>query len=165
MSHLKALPLVAIVLTLLACSALPALATPTPTAKPKPTPHPALAQNLKKWQAQNITHYRFSLDVRCFCAFTGQLPLTVEVRDGQVVSETDKTGQPVAAQFKEVFAKYDSIEKLFALLDAAQNGGADLVTIEYDPQYGYPQTAYIDYMANVADDENRFTVSSFEVLK
>jgi len=165
MSRLKALPLVAIVLALLACSALPALATPTPTAKPTSTPDPALAQNLQKWQAQSITHYRFSLDVRCFCAFTGQMPLSIEVKDGQVVSETDKTGQSVAAPFKQAFDKYDSIEKLFTLLDAAQNGGADLVTIEFDPQYGYPQTAYIDYMANVSDDENRFTISSFEVLK
>ena len=163
MSRLKYLILLAALLGLLACSALPALALPTAT-HPVPTADAALAQNHLKWHNLNVTHYRFDLDVRCFCAFTGQMPLTIEVRDGQVVSETDKTGQPVAPQFKDAFGKYDTIEKLFALLDAAKNGGADLVEITYDPQYDFPQSAYIDYMANAADDENRLTITHFEAL-
>ena len=164
MPCLKRLILIIALPALMACSALPALAIPT-SIHPTPTADPVLAQNGQKWESRHITHYRFSLDVRCFCAFTGQLPLSIEVKDGQVISETDKSGQPVASQFKGAFAKYDSIEKLFDLLDAAQHGGADLVSITYDPQYGYPQTAYIDYRINVSDDENRFTVSDFEVLK
>jgi hypothetical protein len=164
MTRLKPLALLTALLGLLACSALPALAIPTATLPP-PTTDATLAHNHLKWQSQHITHYRFSLDVRCFCGFTGQMPLTIEVRDGQLVSETDKTGQPVGAQFKDAFDKYDTIEKLFALLDAAKNGGADRVDIAYDPQYGFPQSAYIDYMANATDDENSLTVTHFEILK
>ena len=38
-----------------------------------------------------------TLGIGCFCPFYDRMPLTVEVRDGRVVSVVDSQGQPVAA--------------------------------------------------------------------
>ena len=43
-------------------------------------------QNLALWQKQNINHYRFQLSILCFCPYAGQMPLTIEVSDGQAIS-------------------------------------------------------------------------------
>lgn len=92
------------------------------------------------------------------------MPLSVEVRDGQVVAMVDQQGQPVT-EFQDSFLPYASIDKLFDTLEKAQNGGADKVTVEYDSQRGYPSSIYIDYIEQAADDEMSFTVSGLEVLQ
>jgi len=148
MSTLKRLTLILILTALTACSA---------------TPSSTLAGNRQKWESQNITHYRFNLAISCFCAFSDKMPLTIEIQDGQVVSMVDNQGQPVT-DFKETFDQYNSIEKLFATLDSAENGGADKVTVTYNAEFGYPESVYIDYIEMAADDEIGFTVSEFESL-
>ncbi len=153
MSTLKRLTLILILTALTACSA---------------TPASALAGNRQKWEAKNITHYRFNLAIGCFCPFSDIMPLSIEIQDGQVVSMVDNQGQPVT-DFKETFDRYNSIEKLFATLDAAENataenGGADKVTVTYNAEFGYPESVYIDYIEMATDDEIGFTVSEFESL-
>jgi Family of unknown function (DUF6174) len=154
MPTLKRLTIFVLLIALTACSA---ALVPTPAGSP-------LAENRQKWEAQHITHYRFSLSVGCFCAFRDKMPLTIEVQDGQVVSMVDKDSQAVT-DFKDTFAQYDSIENLFNALDSAQNGGAEKVTAEYNPDHGYPQSIFIDGSTQVADDEMNLSVSSFEILK
>lgn len=159
------------IVVLTACSVAP---TATPTAAPTPTntigasatpaPTTFLAANREKWESQHITHYRFELHVSCFCAFRDQMPLTIEVKDGKVVSMIDSKGQPVT-QFGELFDTYNTIDKLFAKLDAALNGEADSTTVEYDSAKGFPTSIYIDYIQEAADDEIGFTVSNLTALE
>ncbi len=165
MSTLKHFTLIVTILILTACSVTPATPTVTPQ-PPTPTVDAALAtlaQNQQKWDALKITHYSMKLNVSCFCAFRSQMPLSVEVNDGRVVSMLDSNGQSVA-QFADTFDTYNTIEKLFSKLNDALNGGADKTTVEYDTDKGYPQSIYIDYIEKAADDEIGFTVSDFKVL-
>jgi hypothetical protein len=154
MSTLKRLTIFVFLIVLTACSAAP-MATPTPLSP--------LVENRQKWESQNINHYRFTLSIICFCAFSDKMPLTIEVKDGQVVSMVDNQGQPVT-DFKDTFDQYSSIEKLFELLDLAMNGGADKVTVTYHATYGYPEAVDIDYVEEAIDDEISFTISNLEVL-
>lgn len=149
MFTLKRFTLILIIAMLTACSAAPK------------TP---LAANREKWDAQHITHYRFDLAVSCFCAFRDRMPLTIEVKDGKVVSMVDSQGQPVT-EFGDTFDSYNTIDKLFAKLDAALNGGADKTTVEYDPEKGYPQSIFIDYIEKAMDDEIGFTVTNLTVVE
>lgn len=126
-------------------------------------PKTPLAANREKWAAQGITHYSFNLIVGCFCAFRSQMPLAIEVNDGKVVSIVDNAGQPVD-QFADVFDKYNTIEKLFNATEAAQNGGAEKTTVEYNAEKGYPESVYIDYIEQAVDDEISLTVSNFTAL-
>jgi len=52
-----------------------------------------LSRNQSKWQDANITHYRFDVSVGCFCLFRSQMPMTVEVQNGEIVSMIDVNGE------------------------------------------------------------------------
>jgi len=125
-----------------------------------------LSRNQSKWQDANVTHYRFQLSVGCFCLFRSQMPLTVEVKDGEVVSMIDVNGEafPMDDPMSELVMKHATIDRLFSELgtDAVQD--ADNLTMSFDPTYGFPVEVAIDYIELAADDELYLSVSAFEPL-
>jgi len=125
-----------------------------------------LSRNQQKWQDANITHYRFELSIGCFCAFRDQMPLTVEVRDEQIVHMATVDGTLVldTDQNYEFYAPHATIDLLFAEIEAAVKEGADSVTVTYDPTYGFPTEIAIDYSQEIADEEMYYSISGFEAL-
>lgn len=126
-----------------------------------------LSRNQQLWDEANISHYQFSLTLSCFCAFRDQMPLTIEVNDGAVVSMTDANGVAISANDPnyEFFVQYASIDNIFLKLnEATSNPEAGDVTVTYAPGIGYPMEAYIDFIALAVDDEMGLTVSEFEQL-
>ena len=125
-----------------------------------------LSRNQSKWQDANITHYRFQLSVGCFCLFRSQMPMTVEVKDGEVVSMVDVNGEafPLDDPMSEFVLKYATIDRIFSELDSDSVREADKLTVSYDPTYGFPAEVAIDYIELAADDELYLTVSAFEPL-
>lgn len=124
----------------------------------------ALQSSREKWDSQSISHYRFNLFIGCFCPYADIMPLTVEVKDGQVVSLTDVNGQPIREEFRANFEEAATVERLFAIVESAASGGADEVKVEYDAAYGFPASISIDYIKEAVDDEIGYQVSNFEVL-
>ena len=126
-----------------------------------------LDNNRQTWQDSGITHYRFALNIGCFCAFRDQMPITVEVQNGEVVSMTypDGTLIPKTDPNYETFSKHATIDRIFSELEAGLAGDADEVTVKYDSAHGFPSDIYFDYIKAAADDELSLTVSEFEVLK
>lgn len=120
-------------------------------------------RNYEKWQMANISHYRFSLGVSCFCAFTQKMPLSIEVKDGQVVSMTYNDGSAVPDSEREFFARYETINALFDYTKGAM-ADADEIHIQYDSTYGFPSSVQIDFIKNAMDDELSLYVQSFERL-
>lgn len=145
------LTLLAIVLT--ACAAAPASGSQT-----------EIGQNRYKWQNASISNYRYNLFISCFCVFTENMPLTIEVQDGKVVSMEYQNGKEIDPSLLELFGKYQTIDLIFDELEAGLNGGADSVTVKYDPNYGFPTEATIDAVQNATDDELYLTISNFEAL-
>lgn len=121
-------------------------------------------QNKEKWLDANISHYRYHVTLSCFCAFNEDMPLIIEVQDGEVVSMELQSGKEIDPNLLELFNKYATIDRIFAELEADLNGAADKVTIEYDATYGFPTKADIDFIENAIDDELYLTVSNFEAL-
>ncbi|HJS18427.1 MAG TPA: DUF6174 domain-containing protein [Anaerolineales bacterium] len=117
-----------------------------------------------KWQEADISHYSFELTYSCFCAFTSDMPLIIEVQDGEIVSMEYKNGNEIDPASYELFEKYATINRIFAELEMALNGGADSVTVTYDETYGYPTQVNIDFDQQVADEEIYLTISNLEVL-
>ena len=122
------------------------------------------SRNQKKWQDAGITHYRFNLFVGCFCAFTENMPLVIEVKDGEIVSMEYQTGNPLDDGSREYFSSFATIDRLFAELEGVLHGEADKVIVTYDPAYGFPVELNLDFIEEVADDELYLTVSGFEAL-
>jgi uncharacterized protein DUF6174 len=119
-------------------------------------------QNLGLWEKQEISHYRYQLSILCFCPFAGQMPLTIEVSDGNAISVTTADGSepgPNSLSYEQV----DTIDKLFATLAKAE-AEADDVQVTYDPTYGFPTTIAIDNIKDAIDDEISYEVTNFEAL-
>ena len=133
-------------------------------------PKSEVEQARDKWQAANISHYRFNLFISCFCVFTENMPLIIEVKDGQVVSMEYKTGNEIDPQLLELFERYVTIDKLFDgiekgfAIEGTDQGAADKVTVEYDATYGFPTKIDIDFIEEATDDELYLTISDFEAL-
>ncbi|MEW6288040.1 MAG: DUF6174 domain-containing protein [Chloroflexota bacterium] len=126
-----------------------------------------LSRNQAKWQEAGVTHYRFQLSVTCFCLFRSQMPLTVEVKDGEIVSMTDVNGEafPVDDPMSDLVMKHATIERIFSELGSDSVQAADRLTIDFDPTYGFPSEVAIDYIELAADDELYLSVSGFEPLQ
>ena len=125
----------------------------------------------EKWQAANISHYRFNLFISCFCIFNENMPLVIEVNNGEVVSMEYQNGNEIDPQFLELFNRYATIDKLFEGLASSfdfagdDQGAAEKVTVEYDATYGFPTKIDIDFIEQAIDDELYLTISDFEPLQ
>ena len=148
---MKKLILVFLVLTLVACSS---------------GGGSELSRNQQKWQDADITHYRFTLNIGCFCAFRSQMPATVEVQNGEVVSIIGADGEAISTidPINEYVLSYATIDRIFAELDSDSVREADKLTVTYEPTYGFPSEIYIDFIERAIDDELSITVSAFEPL-
>ncbi|HSG44386.1 MAG TPA: DUF6174 domain-containing protein [Anaerolineales bacterium] len=125
-----------------------------------------LSRNREQWQDANITHYRFQLAVVCFCPVSGVMPLSVEVRDGEVISMQDVNGNdyPDGDPFGEFVLKYATMDRLFSELDTDSVREADKLTVSYDSTYGFPTEISIDFIELAMDDELGIYVTAFESL-
>lgn len=123
-----------------------------------------IERNKEKWRDANVSHYRYNLFVGCFCVFSQDMPLVIEVKDGEVVSMEYQNGNEIDATSRELFEKYATIDRIFSELEKDVNGEADEVVVTYDPTYGFPAEVNIDFIKNAIDDELALTVSNFEKL-
>jgi len=126
-----------------------------------------LDQNIEKWERANASHYSYTLFISCFCAFTEDMPLTIEVKDDQAVSITRADGSLVdpGDPALETYNQYSTIDRIFSELQADLNGGADEVIVTYDATYGHPLTIAIDHIKEAIDDEISLEISNFAVLE
>lgn len=123
-----------------------------------------IERNKEKWQDANVSHYRYNLFVGCFCVFSQDMPLVIEVKDGEVVSMEYQNRNEIDASSRELFEKYATIDHIFSELEKDINGEADEVIVTYDPTYGFPAEINIDFIKDAIDDELALTVSNFEKL-
>mgnify|MGYP003580304863 CR=1 FL=1 len=152
---MKKLLLVLMTLVLAACSAVAGAAGN----------QSEIEQNKEKWQNANVPHYRYNLHISCFCIFVENMPLIIEVQDGEVVSMEFENGAEIdPAIGQDLFDKYATIDRIFAEVEAGLNGTADNVVVKYDPTYGFPTEVTIDVEEQAADDELYLTISNFEEL-
>ena len=123
-----------------------------------------LQVNREKWESQNITHYRFDLNIGCFCPiFWGKMPVTVEVKEGEIISMVDGNGFPLDESFSKEIEDTGTIENMFELI---QKGISDAfsVGISYDSKYGFPVSIEFDWDRRIVDDESTYEITNFEIL-
>jgi hypothetical protein len=115
-------------------------------------------QNRQKWTRQNLENYRYTLQVGCFCPPEVRQPVVVEVRNGKVTSVTAaENGKSVNPDY---FQNYDSVAKLFEIVEDAIARDAYRLDIAYDETLGYPTQINIDYNQYMADEERYLTIEN-----
>ena len=130
-----------------------------------------LDQNRAKWESQHITHYRMSLNLPYDDYSYDQMPLTVEVKDGKVISATDARGETVspAGTILVFSSPFDSpsaftIPSLFSYVYKTIWEKPPEIDISYDPTLGYPKSIYIDPYTEPCCQEFSISVQDFQVL-
>lgn len=120
-----------------------------------------LTANRQLWRKQNIRNYRYKFSRSCFCAPKARGPISVTVRKGRRTYLSDGTGKPVE---RELFQQYDTVPKLFNLIEDAIAKKASNLTVQYDPKLGYPTQINIDYNSQIADEEIYLTIENLQKI-
>lgn len=125
-----------------------------------------LEEARERWRSLELTSYRFVYSASCFCGPTAIQPVEVRVVDGEVASITSvATGEPVrpAAPGEDPFEVL-TVERLFAFLLESLEGDPAVFEATYHPVLGHPRSVFVDFEAQVADEEFGFEVSDLSVL-
>jgi hypothetical protein len=122
-------------------------------------PLDALAQAEARWQKVRPVSYEFDVEVRCFCIGLIRKPVSFRVTGAAVRPLQDL--QPDA---RRTYGYYETVEKLFTAIRHSLTRGQFKVSIEYDPNLGYPIKADLDPKENVSDDELFFKVTGFRKI-
>ena len=119
--------------------------------------------NRRFWNKQNISNYDYTLSNSCFCIGDARGPVVIKVRNAQTTSITSvATGKPVNREF---FQNYNTIPKLFDVIQDAINRKAFSLNVPYNARFGYPTQIDIDYNSQIADEEIFLTIENFKVIK
>jgi hypothetical protein len=147
----RSIALAALLLALPACSIF----------EPEADERDRLIEARSRWNAQVSDDYTFRLERgSCECLPEWLHPLRIEVRSGVVVEVEDlETGTTAATdgRARTVVDLFEWVEHLIGI-DAYR------LTVEYDPQLGYPTFISWDEDVQVADDEGTYTASDLEPL-
>ncbi|MEZ4629376.1 MAG: DUF4384 domain-containing protein [Deinococcales bacterium] len=116
---------------------------------------------LEKWQAAKLSNYSFIFQQNCYCSEEYLEKMYVIVRNGKVsiVTYADSS-QPVPDYV------FQSVLSLGNLMDSAadvQQKGVGHVEGEFDRDYGFPKSLFIDYNASQNGDEVAYVISFFRV--
>ncbi len=126
-----------------------------------------ISNNRARWQAAQIADYRYQLDINCFCFPQRDiLPLTIEVRAGQLAKITTNNGTayPPSDPMYTFVQDYATIDAIFATLMRDDMQTADVLDINYDQTYGFPVDVAITYEHGRLDDGMTVSVQAFAVL-
>ncbi len=119
-----------------------------------------LAAAKQTWQAANFQNYHYSYAYSCECLPTS--PITIVVRNGIVSEAYTRNGHlPIDRGVND--KNITSINNLFGFVDQAYVKQAALVKFTRDSQYGYLKNLYVDYYANMADEELSVQVFDFAI--
>jgi hypothetical protein len=114
---------------------------------------------LSKWEQSNIKNYEYQLRVNCFCPPNVTFPVIMKVADGVNISAE------YAQEPKEItnnyFKQYDTIDKLFDVIQKSIDDKVASLIVEYDGTYGYPKSITIDRIKDAIDDEIAFFIEVF----
>jgi hypothetical protein len=117
------------------------------------------------WDGLNANKYAYDYSYGCHC-IRDYVPARLIVENGVITAVNNpSTGQPFAYPNGTLVVDslppmFYTIDELFAELeDAEQN--AFSTTADYDSISGYPKSMYIDWNAQLADDEFSYEVSNF----
>jgi hypothetical protein len=136
-------------LVMAAWAAAPALARPLEAG----TQRAELERNRSLWTSQHLRDYRFRLRVQCFCP-DAATAVTVIVRDGRPRGATG---------FRK---RFDTMPELFAALDRSiGDPRAGDVSVRYSARRGFPRSAFVDAVAQTADEEFGWSIDRFRPLR
>ena len=131
--------------------------TPTHTSTPTNNGTPALTvEDLERrrsiWEARNLRDYQIDYQNKTFLPPEQMKPVFITVRSSSTESVVyQSNGQPVQE------GSYADVEGLFELVRDAISWKCEEISVTFDPQLGYPISAWLSWDRRVADGGVGFT--------
>jgi hypothetical protein len=125
-----------------------------------------LEQNQAKWASQHITHYRMSVHGY---EYATSLAVTVEVKDGTVVSVVDTQSKKVLLPTDETDSGYAdqylfTVPNSFSYISKTYLENPAEMRVTYDPALGYPTTIYINRYTEPCCQGFTYEIKDFQSL-
>jgi hypothetical protein len=113
----------------------------------------------EQWKSSNVHSYTIDQVRMCYCMNAGQtVRITVRADTvAQVVRLSDTTIIPTPSS-----SWYLTVDSLFGII---QNGKNDSVVVQYNAQYGYPESLDINPQQHPVDGGVLYATSNLQVMK
>lgn len=103
-----------------------------------------------RWDAYALDKYSINQTVLCYCPNAGE-PYKLSVAGDSILSAQNvRTGNYVTDHSIIVFR---TVDEIFDLIESVDPDSVAYINVEYHERYGYPTQLYIDYNAQMADEE------------
>ena len=103
-----------------------------------------------RWYQYGLESYEFVYRLQCFCQPDETAPVRITVEAGQVTSVVDvATGQVRTGN-------YNTVQGMFGWISQRLDRNPEYVSLEFNPETGFPTKAQFDYIVNMYDDEEAF---------
>ncbi len=101
----------------------------------------------KKWIAQDIKNYSYTLRINCFCAPERNGPNLIKVIDNKIITVNGQPYNPnLTGTLPTVTELFNTIQIKLAQRPFQQS-------LEYHPLLSYPTSVYFDMDERIADEE------------
>lgn len=116
-------------------------------------------KGLELWESLNINDYNMTQTISCFCfPYEFTQPKDIEVENNLIISIDGKNPTETVG-----YSSFMTIDELFDFIESKLDEQPEFYEIEYNEEYGYPETLYFDMSKMIADEEIGYNVSNFKI--
>jgi hypothetical protein len=119
----------------------------------------SLHRQQKIWEKRKPFSYSFDYQVQCFCPEAMQGPFRVLVQADTVVMVNDRPYD--RSEFRLIMTPDQLFQRAQRYLDRKP----DKKQLDFNPLYGFIQSAYFDPRSHIMDDEFRWSIREFTVIE
>ena len=114
---------------------------------------------IELWESLNINDYSMTQTISCFCfPYEFTQPKDIEVENNLIISIDGKNPTETVG-----YSSFMTIDELFDFIESKLDEQPEFYEIEYNEEYGYPETLYFDMSKMIADEEIGYNVSNFKI--
>ena len=112
------------------------------------------------WFSLNIENYEMIQQISCFCfPYEFNLPKSIKVENDEIVLIDGKDPKETVG-----YESFFSINSLFYFIESKLKENPEIYEINYNKEYGYPESIYFDMSKMIADDEIGYYISDFKII-
>lgn len=111
------------------------------------------------WYSLNIENYEMIQQISCFCfPYEFNLPKSIKVENDEIVLIDGKDPKETVG-----YESFYSINSLFYFIESKLKENPEIYEINYNKEYGYPESIYFDMSKMFADEEIGYYISDFKI--
>lgn len=112
------------------------------------------------WFSLNIENYEMIQQISCFCfPYEFNLPKSIKVENDEIVLIDGKDPKETVG-----YESFYSINSLFYFIESKLKENPEIYEINYNKEYGYPESIYFDMSKMIADEEIGYYISGLKII-